>query len=119
MAFVRLAPLALPFLVSFLLTMKSTEAVFCYGGCSLTEKNSCGSTECTCIAFGPVATTCVNQREVASLAKTFPNLCLSHDDCLMKGSGNFCARSPHQYVDYGWCFDSNSNSPALKTFLVK
>ncbi|KAK7358102.1 hypothetical protein VNO77_00023 [Canavalia gladiata] len=40
-----------------------------------------------------------------------PKLCQSHDDCMKKGSGNFCAHYPNHYIDYGCCFDSDSETP--------
>ncbi|ESW05730.1 hypothetical protein PHAVU_011G204900 [Phaseolus vulgaris] len=44
------------------------------------------------------------------------NLCESDEECMKKGSGNFSARYPNDYMDYGWCF--NSASDELKGFLA-
>ncbi|XP_017432430.1 albumin-1 isoform X2 [Vigna angularis] len=62
---------------------------------------------------------CINSNGLSSVAKMIdehPNLCKSDDECMKKGSGNFCARYPNTDIDYGWCFDSDSE--ALKGFLA-
>ncbi|RDX87524.1 hypothetical protein CR513_30995, partial [Mucuna pruriens] len=51
---------------------------------------------------------------VTKMIDAHPNLCQSNDECMKKGNGNFCARYPNPYVDYGWCF--NSDSQELKDF---
>ncbi|CAJ1977995.1 unnamed protein product [Sphenostylis stenocarpa] len=120
MAFLKLAPLALFLLAtSSMLSMKNIEAVGCSGGCSPFQMPPCGSTDCRCIPVGLFVGYCTHPSGVASFVKKLdehPNLCMSDNDCVKKGSGNFCARYPNQYVDYGWCFDSNSE--ALKGFLA-
>ncbi|CAJ1834557.1 unnamed protein product [Sphenostylis stenocarpa] len=99
--------------------MKSVESVSCIGPCRVTDATPCNSASCTCIpafifsAFGACGD------GVESFEKTIdehPNLCLSHHDCVKKGSGNFCALYPSQHVHYGWCF--HSDSQALKSFLA-
>ncbi|TKY68518.1 Albumin-1 protein [Spatholobus suberectus] len=120
MAYVRLAPLAVFLLAtSLMFPMKKVEAVDCSGVCSPFEMPPCGSTDCRCIPWGLFIGQCIYPiGGVASVAKMIdehPNLCQSHDECMKKGSGNFCARYPNHYIDYGWCF--NSDSEALKGFL--
>ncbi|KAK7405737.1 hypothetical protein VNO78_07346 [Psophocarpus tetragonolobus] len=120
MAYVRLAPLALFLLAtSLMFSMKKIEANECNGVCSPFEMPPCGSTDCRCIPWGLFIGQCIYPTGgVASVAKMIdehPNLCQSHDECMKKGSGNFCARYPNHYMDYGWCF--NSHSEELKNFL--
>ncbi|RDX86762.1 hypothetical protein CR513_31866, partial [Mucuna pruriens] len=111
MAYVRLAPLALFVLAtSLMFPMKKIEAVTCSGWCSPFEVPPCRSLECrTCIYPTGLGT-------ALKMIDEHPNLCQSHDECTKKGSGNFCARYPSPYVDYGWCFDSDSES--LQGFLA-
>ncbi|XP_020204275.1 albumin-1 isoform X2 [Cajanus cajan] len=113
MACVRLAPLALFLLAtSLLFRMKKIEA----GGncldsfCNLSADCGLG---CTCV-FGA----CIGDglASVAKMVEEHPNLCQSHDECVKKGSGNFCARYLNPRVDYGLCFDSDSQG--LKEFLA-
>ncbi|XP_020208147.1 albumin-1 [Cajanus cajan] len=122
MAYVRLAPLALFFLAtSVIFSMKKTEAVVCSGVCSPFEVPPCGSTDCRCIPVGLFVGYCTYPSGLASVTKMIvehPNLCQSHLECKKKGSGNFCARYPNNYMDYGWCFDSDSEAQALKGFLA-
>nr|XP_007133732.1 hypothetical protein PHAVU_011G204500g [Phaseolus vulgaris]ESW05726.1 hypothetical protein PHAVU_011G204500g [Phaseolus vulgaris] len=62
---------------------------------------------------------CIHPTGLSAAAKMIdehPNLCQFHEECMKKGSGNFCARYPNHYMDYGWCF--NSDSDALKGFLA-
>ncbi|CAJ1978330.1 unnamed protein product [Sphenostylis stenocarpa] len=118
MAFVRLAALfALFFLATFVLSMKSTEAASCSGTCTVGLSKPCGSTSCICSPVLLLAGICSSG--VESLEKKIdehPNLCRSDDDCVKKGSGDYCAPYPYQHVHYGWCFDSNSRM--LKNFLA-
>jgi len=77
--------------------------------------------DCRCVCHtGIYLCTCSDQSGLSSVAKMrdeHPNLCQSHEECRKKGSGNFCARNPNNYMDYGWCF--NSDSEALnKGFLA-
>ncbi|CAJ1978004.1 unnamed protein product [Sphenostylis stenocarpa] len=119
MTFLRLAPLALFFLATSLLSMKHIEAGACFGFCEVTETEPCGSKICLCVSFALITGICVPPFAVESYAKRldeYPNLCLSHHDCVKKGSGNFCARSPNPNVPFGWC--SHSNTEALKGFLA-
>ncbi|ESW05734.1 hypothetical protein PHAVU_011G205400 [Phaseolus vulgaris] len=120
MGYVRVAPLALFLLAtSIMFSMKKTEAVVCSGVCSPFEMPPCGSSDCRCIPYGLFIGACTYPRGLSSVAKTIdehPNLCRSHGECMKKGSGNFCARYPNDYVDYGWCF--NSDSEELKGFLA-
>jgi len=99
--------------------MKKIEAVDCSGACSPFEVPPCGSRDCRCIPVGLVVGFCIYPTGLSSVAKMIeehPNLCESDDECMKKGSGNFCARYPNNYIDYGWCFDSDSQ--ALKGFLA-
>ncbi|ESW05724.1 hypothetical protein PHAVU_011G204300 [Phaseolus vulgaris] len=52
----------------------------------------------------------------AKMIDEHPNLCQSDEECIKKGSGNFCAPYPNHYMDYGLCF--NSASDQLKGFLA-
>ncbi|KAK7405732.1 hypothetical protein VNO78_07341 [Psophocarpus tetragonolobus] len=120
MAYVRLAPLALVLLAtSLMFAMKKIEAVDCSGVCSPFEMPPCGSTDCRCIPWGLFIGQCIyptgGVSSVAKMTDEHPNLCQSNDECIKKGSGNFCARYPNHYMDYGWCF--NSHSEELKNFL--
>ncbi|XP_020208801.1 albumin-1 isoform X1 [Cajanus cajan] len=120
MAYVRLAPLALFLLAtSLVFPMKEIEAVVCNGACSPFEMPPCGSTDCRCIPWGLFVGSCIyptgGVTSVANMINQHPNLCQSNEECLKKGSGDFCARYPNDYMDYGWCFDSNSK--ALNGFL--
>nr|ADR30070.1 albumin-1D [Phaseolus vulgaris] len=121
MGYVRVAPLALFLLAtSIMFPMKKTEAVVCSGLCSPFEVPPCGSArDCRCIPVGLVVCFCTNPSGLSSVAKTIdehPNICQTHEECTKKGSGNFCARYPNHYMDYGWCF--NSGSEELKGFLA-
>ncbi|KAK7405720.1 hypothetical protein VNO78_07328 [Psophocarpus tetragonolobus] len=98
---------------------KKIEAIDCSGVCSPFEMPPCGSTDCHCIPWGLFIGKCIypigGLASVAKMIDEHPNLCQSHDECMKKGSGNFCARYPNHYMDYGWCF--NSHSQELKNFL--
>jgi len=99
--------------------MKKIEAVVCSGACSPFEMPPCGSGDCRCIPIGLFVGFCTNPSGFSSVAKMIeehPNLCQSDDECVKKGSGNFCARYPNNYIDYGWCF--HSDSEALQGFLA-
>ena len=100
--------------------MKNIEAVQCSGLCSPFEPlPPCGTHDCRCVPFAQLTGHCVNPFGLSAAAKMIdehPNLCQCHNECINKGSGNFCARYPNHYVDYGWCF--NSGSDALKGFLA-
>ncbi|XP_014501907.1 albumin-1-like [Vigna radiata var. radiata] len=120
MAYVRLAPLALFLLAtSTMFPMKKIEAVDCSGVCSTFERLPCRSLDCRCIPIALDFGLCFNRTGLSSVAKMIdehPNLCQSDDECMKKGSGNFCARYPNNYIDYGWCF--HSDSEALKAFFA-
>jgi len=95
------------------------EAVDCSGACSPFEVPPCGSRDCRCIPIALFVGFCIYPTGLSSVSKMIdehPNLCQSHGECIKKGSGNFCARYPNHYVDYGWCF--NSGSEELKGFLA-
>ncbi|KAL2326392.1 hypothetical protein Fmac_025450 [Flemingia macrophylla] len=99
--------------------MMKIDAADCSGVCSPFEMPPCGSRDCRCIPVGLFIGYCTYPSGLSSVAKMIdehPNLCQSHDECMKKGSGNFCARYPNNYIDYGWCFDSDSE--ALKGFLA-
>ncbi|KAK7343100.1 hypothetical protein VNO80_26063 [Phaseolus coccineus] len=80
----------------------------------------CGSSNCRCLAAALFGGFCIYatglSSSVAKMIDEHPNLCQSDEECMKKGSGNFCARYPNHYIDYGWCF--NSDSDALKGFLA-
>ncbi|RDY06445.1 hypothetical protein CR513_09573, partial [Mucuna pruriens] len=102
MAYLRLAPLTVFFLATSCINVPN-------------KADKCRS------LFGSVFTVRfltmrLDQIEAASFAKMVnkhPSLCQSHDECMKKGSGNFCARYPNSRMEYGWCV----NSEALKGFL--
>ncbi|KAK7358878.1 hypothetical protein VNO77_00818 [Canavalia gladiata] len=98
-------------------SVKKIEA--CSGACSPLEMPPCGSGECRCVPAGLVVGFCTNPTSLASAAKMIEahlHLCQSNDECLKKGSGNFCARFPNPYVEYGWCINSDA-SELVKDFL--
>ncbi|KAK7358094.1 hypothetical protein VNO77_00015 [Canavalia gladiata] len=119
MAYVKACSFGLFLLATYLMfPMKKIEATDCSGACSPFEMPPCGSSDCRCIPVGLFVGFCTYPSGLASVANMIekhPNLCQSHDECIKKGSGNFCARYPNHYIDYGWCFDSDSE--ALKGFL--
>ena len=70
----------------------------------------------SCVCF---LGTCISRSRVSAAAKMIdehPNLCKSDEECMKKGSGNFCAPYPNHYMDYGWCV--NTDSEELKSFLA-
>ena len=99
-------------------SMKKIEAVDCSGLCSPFEMQPCGSRDCRCVPLGLLFDgVCIDlSSSVAKMIDEHPNLCQSDEECMKKGSGNFCARYPNHYVDYGWCFKSGSDE--LKVFLA-
>ncbi|RDX95698.1 hypothetical protein CR513_21739, partial [Mucuna pruriens] len=135
MAFARFAPLAVFLLATFciiylcicsnfgmiflvMFPTKKIEAVTCNGSCSPFEMPPCHSTDCRCVPWGLFIGQCIHPTGHASVAKMIeehPNLCQSNDECMKKGSGNFCARYPNPHIEYGWCIAANSE--ALKGFL--
>ncbi|KAL9298324.1 hypothetical protein ACSQ67_024220 [Phaseolus vulgaris] len=68
------------------------------------------------VPHDPFTGFCAGLSSVAKMIDEHPNLCQSDEECMKKGSGNFCARYPNHYMDYGWCF--NSGSEELKGFLA-
>jgi len=100
--------------------MKNIEAVDCSGSCSQFQRPPCGSSDCSCVIYGPDMGYCVSRSGLSSsMAKMIdehPNLCQSHEQCINKGTGNFCAPYPNPHIDHGWCF--NSGSEELKGFLA-
>jgi hypothetical protein len=48
------------------------------------------------------------------MVEEHPNLCESHDDCMKKGSGSFCACFPNLDIQYGWCLASISKKTLLE-----
>ncbi|KAL8494541.1 hypothetical protein ACS0TY_025380 [Phlomoides rotata] len=112
MAYVKLVPLAVFLLATSLIMfpMKKVEAVVCSGACSPFEMPPCGSTSCRCIPVGLVVGYCRHPSSIMKMVEEHPNLCQSHDDCMTKGSGSFCARYPNPDIEYGWCFVSNSEA---------
>ena len=102
-------------------SMKKIEAGTCARSqCS--NSAQCGS-HCGCLPRPPIpypfpidTGLCIGEPAFVAMIKEHPKLCQSHDECMKKGSGKFCARYPNNYIDYGWCFDSDSE--ALKGFLA-
>ncbi|KAL9298319.1 hypothetical protein ACSQ67_024215 [Phaseolus vulgaris] len=118
MGYVRIAPLALFLLAtSIMFSMKNIEAGECPKACSPNTRQPCGSSGCYCMPTleGGVCLRGILP-PVAKMIDEHPNLCKSHDECIKKGSGNFCAPYPNHYMDYGWCFTSDAEE--LKSFLV-
>nr|QMV80770.1 cyclotide precursor [Clitoria ternatea] len=114
MTYVRLAPLIVIFLL--LPSVKNTEAVdgFCLETCVILP---CFSSVAGCYCHG---STCMRGTTIASMAKTIDehrNLCQTHEDCITKKSGNFCARFPNHNINYGWCFNAESEGFLLKDHL--
>ncbi|RDX97116.1 hypothetical protein CR513_20165, partial [Mucuna pruriens] len=106
MAYVRLAPLALFLLAtSLMFSTKRINAEVCPAGpCSPLDILPCGSPKCSCVPH-PF----LHSSEVASFAKMVDkhlSLCQSHDECMKKGSGNFCARYSNPRMAYGLCINS-------------
>lgn len=101
-------------IVSFtaLFPMKKVGATDCSGICSPFEMPPCRSSDCRCIPIVLVGGYCINPISPAAtkMVEEHPNLCHSHTDCTKKGSGSFCARYPNPDIEYGWCFDSNSEA---------
>nr|QMV80758.1 cyclotide precursor [Clitoria ternatea] len=65
---------------------------------------------------------CYNNHVIAATSKSMDEhhlLCQSHDDCITKGSGNFCAPFLEHDVSYGWCFHAESEGYLLKDFSKK
>ncbi|ESW05720.1 hypothetical protein PHAVU_011G203900 [Phaseolus vulgaris] len=120
MASVRLAPLVLFVLAtSIMFSVKNIEAADCSGACSVFEKPPCRSRDCFCIPMGIFVGVCISPFGLSAAAKMIdehPNLCKSDEECMKKGSGNFCAPYPNHYMNYGWCF--NFGSDELKGFLA-
>ncbi|CAJ1978358.1 unnamed protein product, partial [Sphenostylis stenocarpa] len=99
MALLRLAPFALLFLASMVFSMKNIEAG-CLGWCNPNKPNSCGSS-CKCyFAPLPMGGVC-GKKSLKKTIEEHPNICVSDNDCVKKGSGDFCAPYPYENVDYG------------------
>ncbi|CAJ1978350.1 unnamed protein product [Sphenostylis stenocarpa] len=91
----------------------------CWDICLTIDTQPCGSSVCSCVPVAVIAGICLPDIAVESIAKSldeYPNLCVSHHDCVKKGSGNFCTRSLYPNVPFGWC--SHSNTEPLKGFLA-
>ncbi|ESW05729.1 hypothetical protein PHAVU_011G204800 [Phaseolus vulgaris] len=102
-------------------SMKNIEAAHCSGICyPAYDDPLCGSNDCLCKRVNPMFGVCIDptalSSSVAKMIDEDPNLCESDEECIKKGTGNFCARYPNQYMDYGWCF--NSDSEQLKSFFA-
>ncbi|CAJ1979251.1 unnamed protein product [Sphenostylis stenocarpa] len=97
---------------------KSIEAG-CLDFCLTIDTQPCGSSVCSCVPVAVIAGICLPDTAVESIAKRldeYSQLCVSHHDCVKKGSGNFCTRSLYPNVPFGWC--SHSNTEPLKGFLA-
>ncbi|QCD85881.1 albumin-1-like isoform X2 [Vigna unguiculata] len=118
MACVSLVSLALFLLAT---SWKESEAGAC-ARTSCSQSADCGS-GCICLVGPPIPYpfprdigVCIGGvASVANMIEEHPNLCRSDDECIKKGTGNFCVRYSDRYADYGWCFHSLSES--LKGFL--
>ncbi|CAI8609459.1 unnamed protein product [Vicia faba] len=131
MAYVRLASLILFLLATFSMFLtKKVKATDCSGACSPFEMPPCRSLDCRCIPVALFGGYCTypSYPNVMNMVREHSKLCQSHVDCLNKKSGRFCARYPNPDIEYGWCFDSNteaqevffkmsSNSEILRDFL--
>ncbi|KAK7358879.1 hypothetical protein VNO77_00819 [Canavalia gladiata] len=119
MAYAKSTPLAVFMFATLLMfSMKKINAS-CKGTCSTFQKVPCRSSACRCVPIALFYGVCISQYSLASAAKMIeahPNLCQSNDECLKKGSGNFCARFPNPDVEYGWCINSDAGE-LLKDFL--
>ncbi|KAK7358881.1 hypothetical protein VNO77_00821 [Canavalia gladiata] len=119
MAYPKFAPLAVfVFAMLLMFSMKKIEAS-CKGVCTPFKDPPCGSSACRCVPALLFAGICVARDSLASAAnmiEAHPHLCQSNDECLKKGSGNFCARFPNPDVEYGWCINSDAGE-LLKDFL--
>nr|AML32988.1 cliotide T29 [Clitoria ternatea] len=115
MAYLRLAPLAVIFFFAVMFAVKKTE-----GGDPLKCGESCFAGKCYtpgCTCEYPI---CMNNHIIALDAKTMDQhrlLCESHEDCLMKRTGNYCAPFPDSDIHFGWCFHAESEGYLLKDFL--
>ncbi|KAL5057552.1 hypothetical protein RYX36_029156 [Vicia faba] len=113
MAYVKVATLAIFGLAIFcVFSMKEVGAVDCSGACSPFEMPPCRSSSCRCIPILIVFGYCTypSSLDVKNIAEKNPNLCQSHDDCIKKESGSFCARYLNSDIEYGWCFASSSEA---------
>ncbi|TKY63335.1 Albumin-1 protein [Spatholobus suberectus] len=74
MAHVRLAPLVVLLLATFLFPMKKIEAAKkCSGDCSYSDWPPCGSTDCRCFPVEPSVGTCVSIASFAKMIEGHPN----------------------------------------------
>jgi len=105
---------------SVMFSTKNIEAAYCSDVCSPFDMPPCGSRDCVCIPFVPFVGLCLHpiglSSSVAKMIDEHPNLCESDEECIKKGTGNFCAPYPNPHIDHGWCF--NSGSEELKGFLA-
>nr|QMV80765.1 cyclotide precursor [Clitoria ternatea] len=119
MAFLRFAPLAVLFFLatSVMFSMKEAEASYIPCG------ESCVYIPCTVTALLGCSCSnkvCYKNHVIASEAKTMDDhalLCQSHEDCIIKGTGNFCAPFADKDIKYGWCFRAVSEGFMLKDHL--
>ncbi|GAU25859.1 hypothetical protein TSUD_164000 [Trifolium subterraneum] len=92
--------------------MKNVDA--CSGWCSPFEMPyPCGDRSCLCfpwLLFGGSCRYQTGSESITKMVEEHPNLCQSHDQCLEKKSGSFCARYPNPDIPYGWCFDSKAEA---------
>nr|P86841.2 RecName: Full=Cyclotide cter-A; Flags: Precursor [Clitoria ternatea]AEK26411.1 cyclotide precursor cter A [Clitoria ternatea] len=118
MASLRIAPFALFLFLaaSVMFAVEKTEAgvIPCGESCVFIP---CISTVIGCSCKNKV---CYRNHIIAAEAKTMDEhilLCQSHEDCIAKGTGNFCAPFPDQDIKYGWCFRAESEGFMLKDHL--
>nr|G1CWH8.1 RecName: Full=Cliotide T12; Flags: Precursor [Clitoria ternatea]AEK26410.1 cyclotide precursor cliotide T12 [Clitoria ternatea] len=117
MASLRIAPLALFFFLaaSVMFTVEKTEAGIPCGESCVFIPCITGAIGCSC-----KSKVCYRDHVIAAEAKTMDDhhlLCQSHEDCITKGTGNFCASFPEQDIKYGWCFRAESEGFMLKDHL--
>nr|AFK48072.1 unknown [Medicago truncatula] len=117
MAYVKLASFAVFLLAAFVMfPMKKVEGAGCQQSCG-TFLPGCRN-DCECVpvdcTYGVCVGFCENDNVVSGnfhrKVEEHPKLCMSHDECTKKGSGNYCAHFPNSNLEYGYCFASVSEA---------
>nr|C0HKG0.1 RecName: Full=Cliotide T9; Flags: Precursor [Clitoria ternatea] len=114
MAYVRLACLAVIFFFAASVMFTVEAGIPCGESCVFIP---CLTTVVGCSCKNKV---CYNNHVIAAEANSIDDhhlLCQSHDDCIKKGTGNFCAPFLDHACQYGWCFRAESEGYLLKDFL--
>nr|QMV80766.1 cyclotide precursor [Clitoria ternatea] len=112
MAYLRLFTLA-AVIFFFAASVEKTKAdLICSSTCLHTP---CKASVCYC-----KNAVCYKNHVIAATSNSVNDyylLCQSHEDCIIKESGNFCAPFLEHDVAYGWCFYAESEGYLLKDFL--